>query len=125
MKREAGFTIFSVLIAMMLLMVGVTALSRTGYQVLSAHTAAAARTTALSIARSHLEDLRSRDPETLQTESPIVVDESGQLASAGPYTRTVVVDQLAINLKRVSVLVRGPRLQHPVQLVTLVFVSGT
>lgn len=124
MKREAGFTIFSVLIAMMLLMVGVTALSRTGYQVLSAHTNAAARTTALSLARAHLEDLRSRDPKSLQTESPVVVDETGQPASSGAYTRSVVVDQLAINLKQVSVLVRGPRLRNPVQLVTLVFVSG-
>lgn len=121
-KREAGFTLVSVLIAMILLMVGIAALSRTGFETLRAHTAAATRTTALDIARTYMEDLRTRDPGTLQSEGAVVVDETGKVNSSGQYQRSVDVQVLAKNLKQVTVRVRARNLKTPVELVTMTFV---
>lgn len=127
MNGERGFTLISVLIALVLLSVGMTALSRTGATVVKAHTGAAARTTALSIARGHMETLRSRDPRTLQSEMAVKVNERGTVDIQGHYTRRVVVTKLDHNLVRVKLIVDFPRSTQPVELVTLAYVppSGT
>ena len=121
-KREAGFTLISVMIAMILLVVGISALSRTGFETLRAQTAAATRTTALDIARTYLEDLRTRDPASLASETAVVVDETGRVSSTGYYQRSVDVQVLAKNLKQVTVRVRTSNLKTAVELVTMTFV---
>lgn len=122
--HEAGFTLISVMIAMLMLTIGIAAMSRTGFVTQQAHTAAAARTTALEIAVGYMEDLRSRDPGILDSESPVMVDATGQQNTSGPYTRSVVVAVLAKNLKQITVRVLTPLLKNPVELVTLAFVPG-
>ena len=122
--NETGFTLISVMIALIILTIGIAAMSRTGFMTQQAHTAAAARTTALEIATAYMEDLRSRAPGTLDTESPVMVDPAGQLNPSGPYTRSVVVQVLAKNLKQVTVRVLAPQLKNALELVTLVFVPG-
>lgn len=121
MKKQAGFTLISVLIALLLLTIGILAVSRTGYQVLRAHTNATTRTTALALARSYLEELRSRDPTTLVNEGPVKLNDAGALSATGLYTRSVIIEQLAPNLRRVTVRVAAPNLKVPVELVTMAF----
>lgn len=123
-NTESGFSLVSVLIAVVLLSVGILAISRTTFAVLRAHGQAGARTTALSVARSYLEEVRSRDAATLATESPVSVDEQGQVNSMGPYARSLLVEVLGKNLKRVTVTVTAPNLAGPVRLVTNAFVSN-
>jgi type IV pilus assembly protein PilV len=122
-SREAGFTLLSVMLAVMLLSIGLLAVVRTQSLVLSAHSAAATRTSALEIARAYLENLRSRDPSTLQTESPLQVDETGVANTHGPYTRTVTVQSLASNLVQVTVTVTTPRNKNGVSLMTMAYVN--
>lgn len=125
LKQQSGFTIVSVMIALVLLTLGIMAVSRTSFEVLRAHTATAARTTALEIGRSYLEELRTRDPASLVSETAVKVDETGQVSATGAYQRSVLVEVLAKNLKRVTVRVQGPHLKGPIELVTNTFVSGT
>jgi Tfp pilus assembly protein PilV len=122
-RRESGFSLVSVLIALTILSVGIMALTRTNFVVLRAQREAASRTTAVAVARAHLEDLRGRNAGTLANEAPISVDERGKTNAAGLYTRSVQVDSLATNLKRVTVTVTGPRIGAPVRLVTNAFVN--
>lgn len=125
LKQQSGFTIVSVMIALVLLTLGIMAVSRTSFEVMRAHTATASRTTALEIGRSYLEELRTRDPASLVSETAVTVDETGQVSATGAYQRSVLVEVLAKNLKRVTVRVRGPHLKGPIELVTNTFVSGT
>ncbi len=125
MKSEGGFTLIAVLVAMVLLSVGVLSLTRTGSAVLVAQSKVASRTTALSIARARMEEIRSRDPGTLQSEPAVQVDEAGVQISGGKYTRSVVVTPENQNLVRVKVVVEFPRSSVPIELVTLAFVPTT
>jgi Tfp pilus assembly protein PilV len=122
-RNESGFSLVSVLIALTILSVGIMALARTNFVVLRAQREAASRTTALAVARAYLEELRGRNAGALATETPMPVDEEGKANSAGLYTRSVEVEDLATNLKRVTVTVTGPRLGAPVRLVTNAFVN--
>ena len=122
-NREAGFTLISVMMAVVLLAIGILALSRTQSLVLSAHTSAATRTTALEIARSYLENLRSRDPSTLATEAAVKVDETGVTNTNGVYTRTVTVASLSSNLLQVTVTVTTPTNRNGVSLMTMAYVN--
>ncbi|NIM49405.1 MAG: hypothetical protein GTN78_01955 [Gemmatimonadales bacterium] len=122
--KEAGFTLISVMIALILLAVGIMALSRAGGEVLAARSAAATRTTAVAIGRAYMETLRSRDPATLSSESAVKVNDTGAADPNGQYTRTVEVESTGENLVRVRVLIDAPRSQEPVELVTLVYVGA-
>jgi len=122
MRRESGFTLISVLIAMVLLSVGIMALSRAGGEVIAARTTASIKVNALAIARAHIERIRAQPPQDVKAESPVRVDEAGVMNSAGPYTRSVIVDALDPTLIRVKVLVDFPRATQPVELVTLIYI---
>jgi Tfp pilus assembly protein PilV len=123
-NTESGFSLVSVLIAMILLSVGILAISHTNFVVLRAHGEAATRTAALSVARAYLEELRSRNAAALATEAPVSVDERGQVNSIGPYRRSLLVEVVGKNLKRVTVTVTAPRPAGSVHLVTNAFVSN-
>ena len=122
MRKQAGFTIISVMIALVLVAVGLGALSRAGFEGQRAQTTAATRTTALDIARTYMEDLRSRDPAGLVSEAPVAVNDMGQPDPAGTYARQVTIDSPASNLKQLTVRVDGPHLRNPVVLVTLAYI---
>jgi Tfp pilus assembly protein PilE len=118
---RGGFTLISVIVAVVLLTIGVMALSRTTTSVTYAHTTATSRTTALSIARAHMERVRSRNPWTLAPEAPVRVDASGAPDAEGEFLRSVDVLEEAPNLLRVTVEVTYPRGVDPVKLVTLTY----
>ena len=122
MRNKAGFTLISVMIAMVLLSVGVLALVRTGGEVMSARTASAIKINAVAIARGHMEWLRSRPPQDVKTEPAVKVDASGDLDSQGAYTRSVIVEQQDATLLEVRVKVDYPKAQEPVELITLIYV---
>jgi Tfp pilus assembly protein PilV len=124
MRKDAGFSLIAVLTAIVLLSIGLLAISRTSTQVLTMHTAASARSAALAVARTHMEAVRSQDPATLGSESAVTVNGEGETSAYGPYTRTVVVDSISHNLKRVRIRVTWPRASAPVELVTMAFFAA-
>ena len=122
-KRNDGFTIISVLVAIVMLSFGILALSRTGTMAMSAQNAAGLRTTALAIARGHMELVRSRPAIEVISESPVQVDRRGAPASEGRFTRSVEVSTVRHNLKQIKVIVAFPRGAAPVELLTLAYVG--
>jgi type IV pilus assembly protein PilV len=121
MRRESGFTLISVMIALVLLSVGVMALARAGGEVAAARTTSAVKTNAVAIARGHMEYLRSRPPQDLTSESPVQVDEGGVINGAGAYTRSVRLTTESSTLLNVKVIVDYPRATEPVEIVTLIY----
>jgi Tfp pilus assembly protein PilV len=111
MRNKAGFTLISVMIAMVLLSVGVLALVRTGGEVMAAR-----------IARGHMEWVRSLPPQDVKTEAVVRVNASGVADGQGHYSRSVTVVQTEATLLEVRVKVDYPRAREPVELITLVYV---
>ena len=122
-KRNDGFTIISVLVAIVLLSVGILAMSRTGTMAMAAQNAAGFRTTALAIARAHMERVRSRPAADVVSESPVQVDETGAVMTDGRFTRSVEVSTVRHNLKEIIVIVAFPKGTAPVELLTLAYVG--
>ena len=120
-RAEAGYSLVSVLIALLLLAVGVIALSSVLTQSISMQTVMSTRTSALYIAQAHMEELKGRDPITLTAESAVNVNEDGQVDVNGVFTRSVSVDSAGRNLMQVVVSVTTPRSNNPIQLVTWVY----
>lgn len=119
-RGRRGFTLISVIIAMVLLSVGVLALAGANATALRVFNTEGVRTSALQIARSHLESLRGRDPSTLVSEALTNVNEMGAPTVDGRFSRLVTVSQLDSALIRVQVEVR-PQIGRPVVLETQVF----
>jgi Tfp pilus assembly protein PilV len=124
MRREDGFTIISVLVAIVMLSIGILALSRSGTQAIAAQTLAGNRTTALAIGRAYMEAVRSRPPAQVQSESAVKVDETGTVNPNGVFTRSVAVTVVRHNLKEVRVVVEFPRSNVPIELLTLAYVGN-
>jgi Tfp pilus assembly protein PilV len=120
-RRDSGFTLVSVLVALGILAIGLLALARAQAVMVASQGNTANRTTALAIARDYTEVLRSRDPATLVSEAPVAVDSRGQPAASGAYRRTTNVTILAANLLQVQVLVTYPRSGTPVDIITLIY----
>jgi len=124
MRKDAGFSLIAVLVAIVLLSIGLLAISRASTQVLAMHSSAASRSAALAVARAHMETLRSQDPATVASQGEVVVNAEGQLDASGAFHRTVVVDSVSHNLKTIRVRVTWPRASAPVELVTMAFFSA-
>jgi type IV pilus assembly protein PilV len=120
-RSDRGFTLISVLLAVIMLTIGLTALARTQGLLTAAESGTASRSAALAIATGYLEQLRSRDPWTLASEAPAMVDADGQANAAGPYQRSTVVTVDRGNLLRLQVLVAYPRGSAPVELTSLLY----
>jgi hypothetical protein len=105
----------------MMLTIGLVALAQTQALLTAAESSVSNRSVALAIATSHVEQLRSRDPWTLASEAPVLVDADGQPSAAGSYRRSVVVALDRGNLVRVRVLVDYPRGQAPVEIASLIY----
>ena len=123
-KNQRGYSLVSMLVAMVLLTVGVVALMRTTGEIVEGYGTTSIRTTALSIARGYLEELRTRDPATLVTEAAVTVNDSGVADVNGNFSRSVTVTSPQGNLRQVVVTVNFPRAARPIELVTLVFVNA-
>ena len=123
MRNESGFTMISVIVAVAMFSAMVLAMSSTGAAVVEAHRSASVRGTAVSIARGHLEVVRSSDPSKLTSAAAVKVNEYGQPDPTGVFSRSVTVGDEAQNLKSVRVTVDYPQSKMPVELMTLVFFS--
>jgi len=118
---NAGYSLVSVLIALLLLSVGVLSLSSVLTQSLSMQTVMATRTSALYVAQTHLELLKSQDPVSLASEAVVQVDGRGNPDAGGAFSREVTVASAGRNLMEVVVIVTTPRSTNPIRLVTWVY----
>ncbi len=107
---EAGFGLVSLLVAMVLLAVGVVALSTSSAFLVSLQTDAAVRSTATSIAVTYMEEVKRRPPGALASEGPTAVDETGQPDPAGRFVRTLTIqdDPATPDVVQATVQVRYP-----------------
>jgi len=122
--NEQGFTLVSVLMAVVILTIGILALGKTSAMVVRSSNRAATSTQAVSLARAYMEEVRSRTPANLVSEKLAYIDDEGQPDAAGPYTRQLIVTDLASNLKSVQVVVTMPGSSVPVELITMAFVGS-
>lgn len=120
-RARRGFTLISMMVAMVLLVVGVTALATANGSTIKLQTLAQNRTNAIAIARAYAEQVRTRDPWLVQTESAVRLDADGVVSSTGAYTRRLIVRQTRNNLIELEVRVDYPRSSQPVTLVTNMF----
>jgi type II secretory pathway component PulJ len=88
---ESGFGIISVLVATVLLAVAVIALSSSSAFLTSMQTDASERSTAASIGIAYMEEVKTRAPAGLASESPVRVNEAGEADAAGAFVRWLTV----------------------------------
>ena len=122
-----GFTLLSVMIAVVILAVGVLALSRTLTGAMQMNTRAGMRTIALDIARQRMEFLRAQPPSDMADfaeAAPVDVNEQGRPVSGGKYQRSVLIADVRLNLVSVIVRVSYPNGTTPVELITYVYTGG-
>lgn len=124
MKNRRGFTLISVMIAVVIITIGLVALGRTQALVASSESDASVTTSALAVARAYMEEVRSRDPHDLESEPGTRVSLDGEEVAGGPFVRTLVVESEAANLLRVTVRIGTSRGRAPIELVTYVY-KGT
>lgn len=120
-RDRRGHSLVAVLIAMVLLAVGAMSLLGASASTTTFHTLAQNRTNGLAIARTYLEELRMRDPWTVENEAAVAVDAEGVPSASGLFSRRVTVTVVRQNLLRVTVHVTLPRGATPVSLTTAVF----
>lgn len=120
MKQREGFTLISVLVAVVLLSTGIMALARSMWFVANVTRTENQRTQALELATQYMEELRERDPWGLTNEGPTTIDTLGVANAQGTFTRQVIVTNEGTQLMRV-VLKVTPRNSRPLFLTTMIF----
>ncbi|HMU62400.1 MAG TPA: prepilin-type N-terminal cleavage/methylation domain-containing protein [Gemmatimonadales bacterium] len=122
MKRtsEAGFTLISVIMAVVILSIGIMALGRSQAMLVRAQATSASRDVALGIARNYVEEVRSRTTQPA-SEGATAVDETGTASAGGHYSRSLTVSDLGDGLYQAICSVTYPRGQQPVQIITLIY----
>ncbi len=118
--RRAGFTLVSVMVAILLLSVGIMALAQTQFLVVKVTRQEAARSQALQLATTYLEEVRARNAWLLTNEGPSLIDSLGTVNANGTFTRQLTVTPQGTQLLRVQLAVT-PRLGNPVILQTMIF----
>ncbi len=116
-----GYTLASVIVAMVLLLVGVGALARTQMLAVVSQRGDSGRGQALALAAAYMEELRARDAGTIVSEALVQIDSLGTADANGRFSREVIVVEDAINLIRVTVRVTPPGADQPVSLLTLFY----
>lgn len=117
-RSRRGFTLISMVVAIVLLTVGILALGNANTNTIKHQTMAQNRTNALAIARAYLEEVRSRDPWSLASESQELVGPDGLPAADGVYKRSMNISEERQNLLLVELFVDFPRAEQPVRLTT-------
>ncbi len=126
-RHDAGFTLVSVMMALVMLAVGVLALSKTLSNAVHANSSAGYRTMGLDIARQRMEWLRSIRPQDVPVNAEpggTTVNAHGQSDNDGKFTRTVIVSDVRTNLISVTVRVTYPGGAQPVELLTYIYTGG-
>jgi type IV pilus assembly protein PilV len=116
-----GFTVVSMLVAIVLLAVGLISLAGANAQTVTMQTLAQNRTSAIAIARAYMEQVRTRDPWLLESEPAEALNGDGVPASGGRFVRKLTVTVTRNNLIRIVVQVTYPRGTQPVELTTSFF----
>ena len=119
-RPDAGYSLISVLTAIVLLSIGVTSISQVLTQSVTMHTIVAMRTTALDVARSYMEEVKGRDPLTLASESEVRVNDRGEADSNGSFTRELTIEAVDEHLVEATVIITLPQ-SNPVTLVTWIY----
>lgn len=98
-KREQGFTLVEILVAISLLLLGLLAVGQMQVMTMVTNSVSSQRTTAITLAQDQMELLRTRPYANIET--PPLNDTSGM------YTRSWIVETNtpAANMKRVTVTV--------------------
>ncbi len=120
-RARRGFTIVSMLMAIILLAVGLMSLAGANAQTITMQTLAQNRTSAIAIARAYMEQVRTRDPWTVESESGVALNSDGQPSAQGAFIREMTVTSSRQNLIQLVVSVSYPRGTQPVQLTTSFF----
>ncbi|MCU0649400.1 MAG: prepilin-type N-terminal cleavage/methylation domain-containing protein [Gemmatimonadaceae bacterium] len=120
-RARRGFTMISMLVALVLLSVGVLALAQANAASIKVGTRSANRGVALGIARAYLEEVRTRDPWAVTNETAIRVGADGVPNSTGAYTRTLTATVERVNLLRVSISVDYPNPTGPIAVDTYLY----
>lgn len=120
-RTRSGFTIISMLVAIILLTVGLMALAGANAQTVTLQTLAQNRTSAIAIARAYVEEVRTRDPWLVQTETAVALNNDGVVDAGGAFQRSLTVTGIRQNLIRIDVRVTYPRGAQPVILTTSLF----
>lgn len=125
-QARSGFGMVSLLIAIVLLAIGVIALSASSTYLTSLHTDAAERSRATALAISYMEEVKTRDPAGLASEGPVSVDETGAAAPDGAFARrmTVAPEPTVLDAVRVTVHVDYPAgwgRMRTVELLTVIY----
>jgi type IV pilus assembly protein PilV len=105
MKQRDGFTLLSVMVAMVLLSIGVMALAKTQFMVAAVTNQQSQKEQALQLASAYLEEVRSRDPWGLATEALATIDSTGAVNSAGKFTRAMTVADVGSQLESIQLTV--------------------
>jgi type IV pilus modification protein PilV len=122
MKRnsESGFTLISVIIAVVILSIGILALGRSQAMLVRAQATSAQRDIALGLARNYIEEVRSRTAVPT-SEGATLLDETGTAVAGGHYSRSLTVADLGNDLYQATCSVTYPRGPQPVTIVTLIY----
>ena len=119
-RRDAGFGLVSVMVAIVLLSVGVLSLSQLLTQSVSMQTIIASRTTGLDLARSYMEEVRGIDPLLVTATPEVKINEMGVEDANGMFTRELTVTTVDLHLVEATVIVTLPR-SNPIRLVTWIY----
>lgn len=106
MKQREGFTLISVMVAVVLLSIGVMSLAKTQFMIAKVTNRQNQREQALELASEYLEEVRARDPWGLTNEATAAIDSTGAVNSAGKFTRTMTVADQGTQLESVRLVVR-------------------
>lgn len=120
-RSRRGFTLVSMIVALVLLGVGVGALAHSSAETLKFQNIAQNKTNAIAIARAYVENLRTRDPWTMQSEPAVNVDPDGAANNGGQYSRAMAMAVERQNLVRLTITVNYPRMTDPVVLTTFLY----
>ncbi|WP_075071424.1 type IV pilus modification PilV family protein [Gemmatimonas phototrophica] len=120
-RARKGFTLISMMVAMVLLIVGVSALGTANASTITLQTLAQNRTNAIALARSYVEEVRTRDPWLVESEGAVRLNADGVASSTGAYVRTMTVRETRNNLVEIEVRLDYPRATQPVKLTTSLF----
>lgn len=126
---EGGFGIISVLVAIVLIAIGVVALSSSSAFMVSLQTDAAERSRASAIGVAYMERVKTRPPDEIVTEAAVRVDETGTPDPSGAFVRelTVEPDPSLTDAVRATVEVTYPSgfgRTRTLELVTVIFIGG-
>ena len=119
-RPDAGMSLISVMIAIILLSIGITSISQVLTQSVAMQTIVAMRTTGLDVARSYMEEVKGRDPLTLVSEAEVQVNDRGEADSSGSFVRELTIQAVDLHLVEAVVIVRLPR-SNPIRLVTWIY----